>query len=399
MKVFNLLKKNLSLFVFICFSYLDKALVFLLPVIVLYVSQSESAYNDVEYICSIANIVVPFLTFISAYSFYGYKVSDDKHGFVEHYRVYSSLTILFIGIVSLVITYVAGAFNVPGIRLLELYISIRIAFYIFTQYFNSYFRLIDQPIKALFVSVGVNVLSGIALFFTVVLGGQGVLQAFFYPELITAIAAGIIVAKNFKSFRVRQFIIFIWDAVRFAWPVVLSSTAVAFVANYGKVYAYNFLSDYEMYCFSFILRIAMVLQMSHASLISFFSKDIYMKGYTKKVVISYITVMLASLGAVFALLVGYNMFFAKTVIPIDATCFLVLLYTLLHMVGAVLEVNYGRNNKNVYIFIFSAIACAAYLFLIYLVGVSNVMTLALYMVVYMAIYLALLSLGWRKLLC
>lgn len=106
--------------------------------------------------------------------------------------------------------------------------------------------------------------------------------------------------------------------------------------------------------------------------------------------------MFSALVGSFLLLLLYNRFFAVQTIEINIIIILVFLYTLLHMAGAVLEVNFGRHNKNHYIFIMSLVACTVYMGLIFIVGVINTTTLAAYMVVYMLLYDSLLAYAWRK---
>ena len=395
--VFNkIIRNNKNLLGFIFLSYVDKALYFLLPMLLLYVSEDEQAYNSLEYVCSIGNIIVPFLTFISSYAYYGYKVSGEKQKFSEQYKCFSCVSTIAIGFFTFFVLHLIELLGIRGTETFELFIAIRTMFYIFVQYINSYYRLIDKPSLALLYSIAINFSSALSILAIAFLKCGNTVGAFFYPEVATGVVATLFIVKASNILCGKEYFLFIKKSIMFAWPIVLNSTAVAFVANYGKVYAYNFLSSYDMYCFSFIMRMAMILQMAHAAVISFFSKDIYLNGYSKKFIISYITIMGCSLIGVIVILAGYNNFFAKQIVPINFMSFLVFIYTIFHMIGAVLEVNFGRHNQNKYIFIMSAISCALYMFMIFIIGVRDTIQLALFMLIYMVVYVILLLVTARR---
>ena len=389
---------NRTLLIYVFVTYLDKVLIFLLPILVLYIAGDETSYNTVEYICSIANIIVPFLTFISSYAFYGYKTAENKSYFTNSYICYSSVSTLVVGALTLFIAFILRIFNVKGTEELETFIAIRTMFYLFVQYVNSYYRLIDNPVRSLIYSILINIASAITICLLTVMKMPYIVGAFFYPETLSGVMAVVLFLKNRHYFQIKDYGRFILESIKFAWPIVMNSTAVAFVANYGKVYAFNFLTSYEMYCLSFVLRIAMILQMAHTSVISFFSKDIYLKGYSKKFLYSYISIIGVSFVGTLFVLIGYNSFFARQVVPLNLTTWLVFLYTIIHMIAAALEINFGRNNKNIYIFIIASISCIVYLSLIFVIGVQNTAQLALYMVIYMLTYLILLIVTWRNVL-
>lgn len=397
MNVRRMLIKNKTLLLYFILTYFDKGLYFILPMAVLYFTKDSSTYNKIEYICSITNILVPFLTFISCYSFYGYKEARDKRRFTQEYLLFSNSATIAIGIGCMVVTNLMSLCGFSSMDGIAIFLSIRTTFYIFVQYINCYYRLVDKPIKSLFYSIVINFISLITIAALSFINDGFVIQGFFLPELLT-IVFSIIFIVNTKQDNVNFLTLgaFIVSAIKFSWPIVLNSTAVAFVANYGKVYAYNFLTDYEMYCLSFLLRIVMLVEMAHASLVSFFSKDIYIKGFTKKFIITYSSIMLFTILVVSGLMYIYDYVFAEQYIPLDGTFYLIIFYALLHMIGAVIEIDYGRHNKNTYIFVISVISCAIYVLMIFVFGIRSIYTISIYMVIYMMIYVVLLSVMRRR---
>lgn len=389
---------NKSFITYIAVVYIDKAIYFLLPMLVLYAYNDKLRYNEVEYICSISNIIVPFLTFISSYAFYGYKIADDKGHFIEQYINFSSISAILVSSLTFVGCITAKKLGVKGVESVELYVALRTGFYLYVQYLNGYYRLIDKPVKAVMCSILVNCLSAAILVLFRLLGIGQALNAFFIPETVFAVVALHFIFKSDASFTLPKYWDFILRSIRFAWPIVISSGAVAFVTNYGKVYAFNFLSQNEMYSFSFVMRLVMLIQMAHSAVVSFFSKDLYLNGYTKKFIIYYSFTVFCSVSGSFVVMLLYNKFFAKQIIPIDSTVLLIFLYTILHLLGTVFEIDFGRNNKNIYILIFSLCACAVYMILVFAVGVTNTTTLAAYMIAYALVYDAAIITTWRKLI-
>lgn len=398
MNVRKMLRNNRSLFLYLFLTYLDKGLYFILPIAVLYFTKDSSIYNKVEYICSITNILVPFLSFISSYSFFGYKEAKDKRIFIQEYLLYSNSAVIAVGIACMVLANLMALCGFNSMDGIALFLSIRTTFYVFVQYINCYYRLVDKPVKSLFYSIVINITSLITIAgLFLVNGNKFATEGFFLPELLAIVFSILFIVRSkrdkvdFSSIRV-----FIINATRFSWPIILNSTAVAFVANYGKIYAYNFLTDYEMYCLSFLLRIVMIIEMAHASLVSFFSKDIYLKGFTKKFLITYSSIICFTIVGVSCLMHIYNCVFAERYIPLNGSFWLVIFYALFHMIGAVLEIDYGRNNKNIYIFIISAISCSIYIFMIFVIGIRNIYTISLYMAIYMLVDVILLSIMRRS---
>ncbi len=63
---------------YVALNYIDKLIVFVLPLAVLFVTGDEAQYNDIEYILSAAGILVPLTGVAAMYSFYGFSRCDDR---------------------------------------------------------------------------------------------------------------------------------------------------------------------------------------------------------------------------------------------------------------------------------------------------------------------------------
>lgn len=391
MSVLSMYKNNKELVSFVVLNYVDKFLVFLLPLAVLYITQDRESYNAIEYVYSIANVVAPFFVFFSSYAFYGYKLclEGGKEGFINSYRTYSSFCIVALSLIGLVVAFIAPLVVSSLTLLLSFLILIRFVYIQTINNNNAYYRLIDKPARFLIYTISSSVLSVVLVYFFH-LDQRNTLIAFFVPQIIISFfcinvmkGAKVITINGFKDYFVNSFI--------YAWPIVVNCTIVAFVMNYGKIYTYNYLTSYEMYNFSYIMRISMVIQMAHASLISFYGKELFVNGYSLSFFKKYFLVM----GSAFVLsvicLYVFN-FFVTDKLTIDTTTYLILLYTLLFSLGASFEMWYGRRNRNRVILFVSIFCCLVFFSMIFFLGVDGLSSLALYMVVYALLYLIMLLL-------
>lgn len=382
-------KNNKDLATFVVLNYIDKFLVFLLPLAVLYITQDRECYNAIEYVYSIANVIAPFFVFFSSYAFYAYKISVEKNedGFICNYRSYNSFFIIALFIIGLGVAFLAPLVVSSLTLLLSFLILFRFVYIQTINNNNAYYRLIDKPARFLVYTISGSIFS-IALVYLFHLDQRYSLIAFFVPQLVVSIIC-LNVIKDAKYFTIAGFRDYFVSSFKYAWPIVVNCTIVAFVMNYGKIYAYNYLSSYEMYNFSYIMRISMVIQMAHASLISFYGKELFVKGYSLSFYKKYLLVM----GSAFALsvicLYVFN-FFVTDKLTINITTFLILLYTLLFSLGASFEMWYGRRNQNRVILYISIFCCLIFFGLIFIVGVESLSSLALYMVIYALLYLLLL---------
>lgn len=387
----SMYKNNKDLASFVVLNYVDKFLVFLLPLAVLYITQDRECYNAIEYVYSIANVIAPFFVFFSSYAFYGYKLSVEKNenGFISTYRSYNAFFIIALFVIGLGVAFLAPLLVSSLTLLLSFLILFRFVYIQTINNNNAYYRLIDKPARFLVYTISSSILS-VALVYLFHLDQRYTLMAFFVPQIIVSIIC-LDVIKGVKVFKIKGFNDYLVNSFKYAWPIVVNCTIVAFVMNYGKIYAYNYLSSYEMYNFSYIMRISMVIQMAHASLISFYGKELFVKGYSLSFYKKYFLVM----GSAFLLsvicLYVFNLFVTDK-LTINTTTYLILLYTLLFSLGASFEMWYGRRDQNRVILFVSVFCCLVFFGLIFIVGVNSLSSLALYMVVYALLYLIMLVL-------
>lgn len=382
------LRQNRDVLLYLLANYADKALIFLLPLVVLYVGNNKQAYNDIEYIFSIANIMLPFFCFISSYAFYGYKESNASTRFIEEYKSYCSFTTLILLVSSIITVCAISLLNPKAEVTLFVYIAVRFLYQNYIQYFSNYYRLINRPIVIVLQSLASSLISLVLIVLVCLIGKPLYLLCLFLPQAALMLYPLYPCTLELNISGYKDFVV---KSIRYTFPILINCTIVAFIMNYGKIYAYNFLSDNDMYSFSYTMRISMVMTMANSSLIAFWGKDVFINGYQKSIVLKYgILIGLSFIGS-FIILYVLNLLRLTEQVDINVSTLFLMLYTLLYCIGAFMEMHFGRLNKNRYVLYSSVLACIVFMFLLFFVGIKNLETLALYMFIYGLSYFSILS--------
>lgn len=378
-------RNNKDFAVFITLTYIDKFLIFLLPLAVLHITNDRDCYNDIEYIYSVASVLSPFFVFFSTYAFFGYKKSLEEKDilYIKAYRSYGALLIIVMAIIGSIISLIVPTI-ITSLSVLMAFMVLGRFLYLQTiNNNNAYFRLIDRPAKFVVFTIICSIASAI-LVYTIGFDKQWVMIAFFIPQVILSLGDSLIFVLV-SNINWKGFVDYLWKSLRYAWPIVINCTLVAFVMNYGKIYAYNFLSSYEMYNFSYIMRISLVIQMAHSSLMAFYGKDLFVNGYSISFYKKYTFVILLAFVFSILCLYGFNYFIPEK-LTIDLTTYLILLYSLIISYAASLEVFYARNDKNKIILFVSVVSCLIFLALLFFVRGNGLQSLAICMVIYSVVY-------------
>lgn len=379
------------------FNYIDKFMVFVLPMVVLFLTKDTKIYNDIEYIFSVANLSVTVLEIGRLYLFYGYKISGDRTLFLIKAKNYFLFIQLLYSLLGICIYPFISALQSP-IGSLYIFILIRSLYILFINFFNSYFRLVGSPSRIFWFSIPVNVISVILIYSCLKWGLT--LEMFFLPQCLISLGSVLLFLFRFRWEWTVGLISYIKRGLLYAWPSILNVLIVSFVNNYGKIYAYNFLSESEMYNFSYIFRIVMIIQMTHASVLAYYSKEIFTnekKGLDKSILKLYSLFigMAVVLSVIFILI--FNRFFATKQVRIDIVFFLILFYVLLWSFNAFFEIYYNKTNNNKFILLFSLIGGGVYLLLLFGLGVKGIKSLSIYMLISVSInFILILQTFFRR---
>ena len=374
--------RHKELAVYTTLNYLDKLIAFCLPLAVLYLTKDQQAYNDIEYIFSIASIAVVFLEVgMRTYYFYGYSIASNRELFVEQVKGYFSTLFSFYFLAGIAILPLFYFFNDKFLYLF-LFIVIRSLFLFFTGFYNNYFRLIDKPSSIFWYTIPVNLLAIVLIALITITKTGHPLFAFFIPQGILIFLGIYWFRSNNTVSKINELLLYLKTALSYSWPIILNVLLIAYINNYAKIYAYNKMSPEDMFQLSYILRISLIIQMMHISISGYYSKRIFIDsspGINRKILAFYSGFLALSVLMVFTFLLIINQVSEITKIEINGTTLIIILYTLIWCFLAYLELYMSKFKKPKMILLFSIVATLFYIYFLFAGGVKNVYTISLIM--------------------
>ena len=349
-------------------SYFDKAIIFLLPLFVLYFFEDKEVYVSIEYIYSITLVAIPLIDLgLSGYFFYAYRESDDKNHTIGVFIIFfKRLYVLvgFIGAILIVLHYLVFPFED-----LILFIVFRILFVLATTFLASYFRLKNKPEKVVFITIISNTLSLLFLFIYFFLDhgfslwlifiGQILFSSIYFFKCLRDVFAYI--SKNIKGVYASKLL---RATLLFSWPTIIQAFLLLYISNYGKINALTKMPIDDGVLLSLTQRFSMLIFLTHSSLWAFLIKDIYIEKNVlhirKNILYKYLAFLSLVLFVVFVFTSIYLLYNYREVgfyRPFRITS-LIIGQTFLGCIYAYLELHYGRENKNIiklYLAIFGAL--------------------------------------------
>lgn len=394
-------KSSKGLLNYFLLTYLDKIISFALPLSILFIIKDKELYSFVEVAFSYASLVMIIIELgVSNYLFFGYKNAADKELFLE--KALSNFKFLLLAYCVFLIPCIfsMGLYDKDLLSLFVI-VSIRALFMLYLSFFSNIFRLKDNPVGIYSISIIVNVVSFMLLVLANQLDWSAEIYYFFLPSalLILFVALRFLFFES-AGFRLKDSIFFLGEALKFSWPIIINVLAMSYINNYAKIYAYGHLSQEEMVQISYIMRIGLIIQLSHASFSSYFSKSIFMDTAQRinyKIFKQYSLLLMASLLLVLGVIFATNLLFAPQIyIPVNSSTVLFLLYILLWCYIGYLEIYFGMMNANRRVLYYSIISSVAYTILLKTGGEISVFQLSLYMVISALLNLTLVIFGLRR---
>ena len=365
-------KKHKSLFKFVFLNYLDKGLSFILPLLILYLTSNIELYNNIEYIFSIASIIAVLVELGGRiYIFYAYTHDDSEHR--EQLLENVKKSYLLLNSIYIAISFIFIICNRLALANIVLYlIVIRSLFLFFINSYANFSRLKDKPQNVLYFSICINIISILVIVLFYKQSDDNIeysLFLFFITQILFLIYLSLIGLKHFNQRNIKFTLKYIRKAFLFSWPVILNLLLITFINNYGKILVFNNFSDYEMYSFSYMLRISMIIQMAHSSIIAFYSKEVYLdskKNINKKIYQTYILfLILAMLGCVSIVLV-INKLDIIPPIEVNSTTLFLILYVFFWCQYSYFEQYLGKYNRNRWILYISCFGLFVYCTLLFI---------------------------------
>tara|TARA_B100000575_G_C23078686_1_gene621371 strand:+ start:258 stop:1430 length:1173 start_codon:yes stop_codon:yes gene_type:complete len=364
-------KLTSGLLSFSILNIIDKFFIFALPFYILYLTGNKDLYNQVEYIFSVAALLIIFFEFgIKNYFFYGYKIENDKRMFIDEITsLFNFLIILYSSIFLFLLFFLKN-------EEILLFIFLKIIQTMLTTFYFTYFRIIDKPSSLFLFTIPINLMTFIIIFLLKNFEMQINLISINY---IVVLVLFILIFHFLNQLLYRKKINFniIPKALRYSYPIMINLILIVIINHFGKIYSYNYLSEDEMFQISSIQRISTLILLVHTSLVGFFTKKLFIsKDKTSHVKIfslylsSIISISIAILGISFVInqldVFQINFFLLTTFV----------LGTIMWCFNAYCEIYFNSDNKNIYIPIINSISLFFYLFIFFLIQEITILKIA-----------------------
>lgn len=350
-------------------SYAEKALIFGFPLLVLLATGSRTAYNEVEFMFSIAAVASLFMDGgARIYLLYAYRESGQSEHEVS--RIKSSFFVLvrfylfgIVGVLAIALVFF------PGYVMNWLAISARALLLAAIAFLAVWYRIHDRPSVVFAYSIPVYVLGLLLLWIFPMEWSAGVAIALAVPHL--AIVCWVLIQSRTQDVseapRVRRDVV---AAFRYAWPVLTAIIITMIIANFGKVYSFEMLSVDEMFRFSFSQRLSLAVQLAHVSIMGYVAKHLFIdnrRAFHMKIFLMYMAVLIFASCVVLIVSFVAHDFGVRHVPAPGWVLWVMLAYTFIWCLGSYMELYINRMNINGQILkgaIASAIAFVVALFVL-----------------------------------
>lgn len=369
----------------------DRGLSFLLPIIVLYLFGLEKVYNEIEYVYSISNLMLAFLDFgIIKYLFYGHKISSEPNYFLKKIK---GVLVCLLSVVMIITLMILIYFDN---HIIILFILSRSSYLLCYQYYNNLKRLQDQPLYGVFPPIIVNLLDMIIISILYYLFGfQNIIIYVYFG--VTFLYPIYIIWDGFREIDFTYFIDIGKKSFIYTWPLMLNTLLVMLLNNYGKVFAYNQLSQSAMTNISYLLRICMVIQLFHGAISSFQTKAIYDVDdgrFLKKEFYEYLSYLCL------ALFLFYVIIFISNKFGIVQTGMFSVLFLSMYMIfwciGAYLEQYLNKTNNNKFILFANFVGVILFFGFMFGISIESINEIILFMFLSSLIQVTIISLFLNK---
>ena len=336
-------------------SYFDKAVIFLLPILVLQLFKDQTVYLSIEYIYSITIVIIPFLDLgLAGYFYYVYRNKEDKEAIIN--RVVKIFHLLYFGLFTLGAGLIVCHYFIFPFEDYIVYIVSRALFLCTFAFLSSYYRLLNKPQNGLFVTISANIISLLVLFIYVFLEMEFELWLIFIGQILFCVIYFIkivinLISKWHQQYHELQIAKLIKASLVFSWPTILQVFIMMYIANYGKINALDKMSLDDGTLLSLVQRFCMLIQLTHTSVLAFIIKDIYVVGDDKEIkksnLYKYLFLITASTAAVLCLIFGYFSFYDYNFENFVFVVASIITYTYFWCIVSYLEIYYSRENKNI----------------------------------------------------
>jgi O-antigen/teichoic acid export membrane protein len=342
-----LIKNIQNIYLYSFFNFVDKILIFLLPLIILKIYDDKNLYNSIEYIYSIAIIIVIFFDLgLKNYTFYFLKHSKYLN---EDIKKIENTFYFFLILLSLFL-FSSFSFFKNFYNEILIFIFVRIIYLTIINFYKIYFRAKDKPSKIFIFSIPVSILTIVLMIWNFLFLSGNSLFIFFVFQILLILFYFLIKIKNINKFKsnIKNYITILKKSFYFSYPLMLSILFYNFMLNYGKIYSFNFLSDEEMSFLSLVQRIFIILTFFHATYVSYFQKKIFIsddKFINKKIFIDYFKIIIL-ISVSLLILTPFMASYVKIEILNFNIVILLFLHSILWCISSFFDMYLTKTNNN-----------------------------------------------------
>lgn len=272
------------------FLFLDKGLAFVLPLSILFITNNKTIYANLEAVLALSVVLIPFLDFgIKYYVGYCFKQEGDKC-FNRFNRLLIVLSLLSL-VVAIPLFFLSELFFIFVLAVLR---SIHINLF---QYGQIKGRLTDKLISPILINVAASCCALLMTIGIYYVGGNDkyiVLSFFiFAPVLFIILNIKHFQLNSFFKFDYHNTTQFITKCLIFSAPAIFNTLLVVGFANLTKIYVLENFGESEMVQYSFVFRLAMVIQMCHMAVSGYTCKFFLLSNDLRKMTSYYLIYMAA----------------------------------------------------------------------------------------------------------
>lgn len=350
-----------KLFNYSFFLLLDKGLAFALPLSILLITNNSTLYANLEAALALSVIFIPLLDFgVKYYVGYCYRQEGEKC-FNRFNNLLITLTLISL-IVAIPLFLLSEIFFIFLLAILR---SVHINLY---QYSQIKGRLTEQLISPILINVTASLCSLIITLMIYSTGGSDkyILLSFFIisPALFLFLNIKHFQLGSLFKFDYHHAVKFITKCLMFSAPAIFNTLLVVGFASLTKIYVLEKFGELEMVQYSFVFRLAMIIQMCHMAVSGYTCKFFLLSNDLRKMTSYYLTYMVAlcfvTLGVMVSVYVLSDLV-SYELLRFDLLLVMAFAYTLFWCFSSFFDFVYVRINKtklmlvNSFVFFFTYI--------------------------------------------
>ncbi len=353
-------------FYFLIFNLFDKLLIFLLPLSVLFFFKDKNLYNQVEIIYTISMIFYIFADGgIKNYSLAHFRKAQNSKKFINEKLNYINTLILYYLVIFFPL--ILFFFLLKKISVIYFLILFRLLFLIFNNYLKVHYSLLNKQLSMLKFTLASSMATLLYILYISYSHNFLSLEEFFMFQIFITVALIIYNIFNNKIINYKKVIIIFLKSIKFSFPVIFNALIFLIIMHFAKVYSYNFLSVDDMTKVSFLIRIMLVIQISHGIFVNYFYKSFFgknLKMINYKLILNYCLMIFGS-GIMLILTYPFILNVFNLNYEIDLIFIFIFSYTLIWCLSAFLEQYLNKFHKNKFILFYSLFALVIYLTVIF----------------------------------